>query len=528
MDIYYNMDIYHNNIKNLFISDNKNYKEEISETEYIYHDLIKLRKEIVIKINSNDILYNHRIFKNILSNTLCDFIINESEKYASNNMNEINKDGWTRTRHKNYPTTDLPISNISNISNLVKNIVVYDIFPLIESVYKVNKYFLDCNDIFIVKYKDNEQNKLERHKDGSAFSFNILLNSENNFEGGGTIINEEGKDILVHNTKGSLILHSGQVFHSGNIITKGVRYILVGFISYLKNYHLINNTEYNYNHEIESDCDLQNYQIDISNTYYNDIYNFIKNKEKKYSKSFLLNTQKTEFSLIEKIIYELFIFQLKKLNLDINFTRYKVEFWWKSQEINNNSKIVHNLHSDKDEKLMKSYNILICPILSTVTYINDSIHPTLLTSTNENKFMKENLINLKNGITLSFPKKLKHISFDGSNIHGALNLFNETLVNSEDRMTLMFNIWDSHTPLDIEYYDPDNKANNIEKINILENILKVDEIDIGSKLKIKLEDNEMKNILTALFRNPININNYLSKFRNLLNSTKSDIVEFNI
>jgi hypothetical protein len=529
----------------------ENYEKKTKETEYIYNNLVNLRKNTVKDIKNNNSIYNHIKFKNIISNTLCDFIINESEKYALKNKNETNKDGWTRTRHKNYPTTDLPIKDIDSLSILINNMIRYDIFPLIEKYYNVNKYFLDCNDIFIVRYKDNEQTKLERHKDGCAFSFNILLNDENEFEGGGTIINENMQDILVKNEKGGLILHSGQVFHSGNIITKGIRYILVGFIGYLKGYDnlLLEKKIINYNKEVESDCNLNSWKIDLDDNYYDNISNYIDNNIIEKG-TFLLDTTKNKFNLIEQIIYDLSVFHLKRLNLELDFDKYKIEFWWKNENIKKNISIIHGLHSDKDEILMKSNNILKSPLLSTVTYINDSIYPTLLTSTPEDIFKKNNQINLRKGVILSFPKKLKHISFNGSNLHGVFNIYenfnengnengneneneNENL-NISNRKTLMFNIWNSYSPLEIK----DKFFNNNEKILFEKNKEILNLSKLSKEKNLIIEEFEMKELLhLILYRplivnkslninKPLNINKKFKKFLNLFET--NDIIYFDI
>ena len=42
---------------------------------------------------------------------------------------------------------------------------------------------INITDLFVVKYKDNAQNHLEMHCDGSFLSFNILLSDKNDFEG---------------------------------------------------------------------------------------------------------------------------------------------------------------------------------------------------------------------------------------------------------------------------------------------------------------------------------------------------------
>jgi len=215
-----NSDI-NNNEKNFCINSNDN--------DTILYKLSQIKKNMQCD-NKNIQKYNmYHIVHNVIHLDVCNFIIRESEKYAE-------KNGWTNNRHANYPTTDIPVKYINNICVLVDNIIKYDILPLFQQYYNVSKYFLEYNDIFIVKYDSNAQNKLEKHRDGSIFSFNILLNNPNDFIGGGTIFEINGKDILVNNTQGGVVLHSGQLMHSGNEIIHGKRYLLVGFIKYLSEY----------------------------------------------------------------------------------------------------------------------------------------------------------------------------------------------------------------------------------------------------------------------------------------------------
>ena len=61
----------------------------------------------------------------------------------------------------------------------------------------------------------------------------MLFRSPDEFEGGGTIFyeNETSENsILVSNTKGGLVFHSGQQFHAGNKVTKGIRYTVVNWL----------------------------------------------------------------------------------------------------------------------------------------------------------------------------------------------------------------------------------------------------------------------------------------------------------
>ena len=86
----------------------------------------------------------------------------------------------------------------------------------------------NINDLFIVKYDEATQNKLDLHQDGSFLSINILLSDTKDFEGGGTYFNDGLTSFL---EQGDLLVHSGKVEHSGLTVTKGTRYIMVAFIN---------------------------------------------------------------------------------------------------------------------------------------------------------------------------------------------------------------------------------------------------------------------------------------------------------
>jgi len=178
---------------------------------------------------NNSIKYNNRflqrfIYPKIYCSNVCKWIINESETYAENHG------GWTKTRHVNYPTTDLPVKFISSISNFVFSSLEMIIKKIKTSYGLNNEIQFDFNDLFIVKYKHDEQNFLEMHSDGTIISFNILLSEQNDFEGGGTCFDD---GLVIKSEQGDLIIHNGIIKHSGLPITQGTRYLLVGFV-YLK------------------------------------------------------------------------------------------------------------------------------------------------------------------------------------------------------------------------------------------------------------------------------------------------------
>ena len=177
------------------------------------------------KIDIQDVLYNRFIqrfnYNKLFSNNVCEWIIFESEEYAKNNG------GWTTRRHENYPTTDIPVEKIKNIFNFVL-FSFTDIFNKIKKSYCFTEEVLfNIKDLFIVKYDEQMQNKLEMHHDGSFLSINILLSDPKDFEGGGTYFND---GLTVFLEQGDVLVHSGKVKHSGLPVTKGTRYIMVAFV----------------------------------------------------------------------------------------------------------------------------------------------------------------------------------------------------------------------------------------------------------------------------------------------------------
>ena len=177
------------------------------------------------KIDIQDVFYNRFIqrfnYNKLFSKNICEWIIFESEEYAKNNG------GWTTRRHENYPTTDIPVEKIKNIFNFVL-FSFTDIFNKIKKSYCfTEEVSFNIKDLFIVKYDEQMQNKLDLHHDSSFLSINILLSDPKDFEGGGTYFND---GLTVFLEQGDVLVHSGKVKHSGLPVTKGTRYIMVAFV----------------------------------------------------------------------------------------------------------------------------------------------------------------------------------------------------------------------------------------------------------------------------------------------------------
>jgi hypothetical protein len=201
-------------------------KIDIETTKYtkLLYDIENIKT--IDNIVSNNRFLQRFILNNIYSQDTCNWIVNESELYAKENG------GWTTNRHNNYPTTDIPVNNIKPIFKYVlgslKNIIdkIFGFYGIPSNIS------MDIVDLFIVKYEEGAQNKLDIHTDGSFLTFSIMLSSSKDYEGGGT---EFIDGIQMFLEQGDILVHSGYVKHSGLEVTKGTRYILVGFTNIMIN-----------------------------------------------------------------------------------------------------------------------------------------------------------------------------------------------------------------------------------------------------------------------------------------------------
>lgn len=487
----------------------KNYKKTTQNSIKRINDIISVKNvELKNLIDKDAYQFQPKMIKKVLSNDLCDYIVNISEKTALKQSTECtvsNIKGWRTARHDSYPTTDLPVNDIPELNTLLKNIIQFDVFPHIEENYKVDKRLLYLNDLFIVKYNYLNQNELKKHKDGSDFSFGLLLNSNNNFDGGGTIIyNKDDEETLYEHTKGDLLIHPGFIKHSGKKITRGVRYLLVGFIKLYDSEEMCFNLDLKKNHisydfKTNNSNNLNINTFEVKSELITEMYKSIQNEQHTGSK--LLDMTQAKFNCFEKYIYDMFIFHMTRLNLLNDIDNYYVEYWQKKYDRKITKRpLIHPIHIDKDEHLFKKTKELVTPFLGTITYLSgDNLPcPTVIINNNQEN-TETNCINLKHGLALSFPKKCKHISFNVSNYHSVYDLaaFDENVDLEQDtRITLLFNIWQKRTSnikLDGLY------KSTLEKI-YTKNDKITEIISTNDELTIKIRSIEMYDLLNNIFK----------------------------
>jgi len=213
---------------------------------------------------------------------------------------------------------------------------------------------------------------------------------------------------------------------------------------------------------------FNSWDIDI-NEEYRELYHsffqsdYIKSFDKNEGRSveLFIDTKKESFSLLEKFIYDIAMFHFKRLNIDFDESKHKIEFWIPVRDYYHDDL----LHLDCDEIYRLKYHKKKSPFLSTVTYLNydnETKNPTMLTNiphSNSNILNKN--MSRYNNFYFSFPKFLKHISFEGGKYyHGMLNYINCAKDNKEEsRIILAIGLWDIET---YNNYIYQNKCNNLE------------------------------------------------------------------
>ena len=183
----------------------------------------------------------------VLSPKQCRQIIRSAELHAAEH-------GWTRDRHMAYPTNDLPATAATlgdKTAGFLFEAVNGKLLPELAQRFGLMLRRLDVQEMFVAKYEAAEAGglpALEEHEDGSEFSFVLSLNTgqsnsefhnstgvhgdESKFSGGGTkFVHLEGQPTF-RPPMGYATMFSGKNRHCGVATTRGVRYILAGFLRY--------------------------------------------------------------------------------------------------------------------------------------------------------------------------------------------------------------------------------------------------------------------------------------------------------
>ena len=167
----------------------------------------------------------------LIPKSVCKQYIAAAEAWAKGNG------GWTTARHYSVATTDVPLLDLPDVLPEFNRALREGLLPALAAAYTkaaplVSRLrVLDC---FLVRYDAQAQASLPTHTDQSLLSFTIALNDPSEYVGGGTFFRGLGKAVDAP-AAGHAVLFPGKVEHGGQVITKGVRYIIVLFMGYEAN-----------------------------------------------------------------------------------------------------------------------------------------------------------------------------------------------------------------------------------------------------------------------------------------------------
>jgi hypothetical protein len=217
--------------------------------------------------NDNDCSINLN-YPSKLHNIHVETILSPDEAFKSHDLAvkfaKINSK-WNQPdadRHETYPTCDFAMDEASKFSNYLKTIGFQRrIWKRLSEAYGVEQEdLLGFIDFFCVCYTANDHDRdddnsdpdvteeqtetmdrLEAHRDGSILSFTVLLSPPEDFEGGGTFfdaLRDEdahapalyANGVVRPPQAGDAVLHSGKLLHGADVVTKGQRVVLVGFV----------------------------------------------------------------------------------------------------------------------------------------------------------------------------------------------------------------------------------------------------------------------------------------------------------
>lgn len=156
---------------------------------------------------------------------ICRWIVAEADAFG----------GWSVDRHRSVPTTDLEVLRVPTLRAWLQHETRETIFPTLATLYGFEARELRYMDLFLVRYEAatdgrDTQRGLRGHRDRSLLSFTVLLSDPHDFDGGGTRIDALGHSAVHPEAQGDLCTHCGKLRHAGAAVTRGVRYVLVGFV----------------------------------------------------------------------------------------------------------------------------------------------------------------------------------------------------------------------------------------------------------------------------------------------------------
>ena len=241
----------------------------------------------------------------------------------------------------------------------------------------------------------------------------------------------------------------------------------------------------------------------------------------------LLQKNKSSFSIIEKIIYDIAKFELNKKNMNIDDDELYITFFCKNKLSNNLNEL--GFHTDIDDYEYRIKNtITLSPIISSILYLNESSNPVFMT--NIEKYKKD-FDKINKNFSLVFPSEFLNISFNGGKYyHSECNIFMENNAEKK-RDVIVILVWDKcpkHVPIYDDHsflYEISWKYSNIDLDNYSMNYEKEKNLLIFKNCEqkiLKISDKIINNVFyEELFKNNDNMFKLLIPYLNEYNKHKN-------
>jgi tetratricopeptide (TPR) repeat protein len=138
-------------------------------------------------------------------------------------------DAWTTSRHYQVPTNDIPVHTLPKLLEWFQTWMDSTLRPLLAQQFHLQPNDIFVHDAFVVRYSPHYQcHYLPIHVDESTHSVVLALNEA--FDGGGTYF-YDSNTTLHAKPAGTVLSFRGNLLpHGGNLVTRGVRYIVAIFL----------------------------------------------------------------------------------------------------------------------------------------------------------------------------------------------------------------------------------------------------------------------------------------------------------
>lgn len=129
--------------------------------------------------------------------------------------------------------------------------------------------------------------------------------------------------------------------------------------------------------------------------------------------------------------------------------------WWVQVRQAKDTHETIGFHWDKDEDLVDQIGMNVHPQISTVTYLQDAGAPTVILEKRSSPEYGKIDPSVANTLHVSWPKRFKHVSFDGRLLHAApasLAAANPAASKKYTRITFLVNVWLQYSPVNARVF----------------------------------------------------------------------------